>query len=127
MTTPILLTLFILISTMLCGLVSPEEAVSGFSNPAVITILCLMVLAKTLEENGVISGIARKFSTLSRLSLWVVIPIMMGLVGFFSSFISTTAVVIVFIKLINDLARKHRIDRNKLLLPISFAGILGGT
>ncbi len=149
MTTPILLTLiilgitvvlfildifsvdktafFILISTMLCGLVSPEEAVSGFSNPAVITILCLMVLAKALEESGVISGIARKFSTLSRFSLWAVIPIIMVLVGFFSSFISTTAVVIVFIKLINDLAKKHRIDRNKLLLPISFAGILGGT
>ncbi len=118
---------FILISTMLCGLVTPEEAVSGFSNPAVITILCLMVLAKALEENGVIAGIANRFSTLSQLSLWLVIPLIMFFVGLFSSFISTTAVVIVFIKLVNDLAKKNRIDRNKLLLPISFAGILGGT
>lgn len=47
--------------------------------------------------------------------------------GTVSSFISTTAVVIVFIKIITDLARNYKIPKGKLLLPISFAGILGGS
>jgi len=54
-------------------------------------------------------------------------PVFMFVTAGISAFISTTAVVIVFIKMINQLSEKYNISQSKLLLPISFAGILGGS
>ena len=119
--------MLLLVSMLIAGLISPEEAVSGFSNPALITILCLMILAYALEKNGVIKFAVGYMSGLSKKSLWFVLPIFMFVTGGISAFISTTAVVIVFIKLINELHEVHGISKTKLLLPVSFAGILGGS
>lgn len=118
---------FILTSLLVFGIVTPEEAVSGFSDNAVLTILCLMIIAIGLEKNGVVSWMAQKIIPIIKLPIWVFLPLLMITVGFFSSFIATTAVVIIFIKLINELDKLGKIDRSRVLLPISFAGILGGS
>ena len=118
---------FILVSLLVFGLLEPEEAISGFSNPATISILCLMIIAIGLEDNGVISWLSKGLQKLKVLPLLLIIPLFMFITGTVSSFISTTAVVIVFIKIITDLARKYKIPKGKLLLPVSFAGILGGS
>ena len=118
---------FILVSLLVFGLLEPEEAISGFSSPATISILCLMIIAIGLEDNGVISWLSKGLQKLKVLPLLLIIPLFMFITGTVSSFISTTAVVIVFIKIITDLARKYKIPKGKLLLPISFAGILGGS
>ncbi|MDG2431112.1 SLC13 family permease [Flavobacterium sp.] len=118
---------FILTSLLICSLVSPEEAVSGFSDNAVLTILCLMIIAISLEKNGVVSWVAQKMIPIIKLPIWVFLPFLMITVAFFSSFIATTAVVIIFIKLVNELDKMGKIDRARVLLPISFAGILGGS
>lgn len=118
---------FIMVSLLVFGLLKPEEAISGFSSPATISILCLMILAIGLEDNGVISWLSSGLQKLKILPLLLIIPLFMFITGTVSSFISTTAVVIVFIKIITDLARKYKIPKGKLLLPISFAGILGGS
>lgn len=118
---------FILTSLLICSLVSPEEAISGFSDNAVLTILCLMIIAISLEKNGVVSWVAQKMIPIIKLPIWVFLPFLMISVAFFSSFIATTAVVIIFIKLVNELDKMGKIDRSRVLLPISFAGILGGS
>ncbi|MFD2907805.1 SLC13 family permease [Flavobacterium ardleyense] len=118
---------FIMVSLLVFGLLSPEEAISGFSSPATISILCLMIIAIGLEDNGVISWLSQGLQKLKILPLLLIIPLFMFITGTVSSFISTTAVVIVFIKIITDLARNYKIPKGKLLLPISFAGILGGS
>ena len=118
---------FIMVSLLILGLLSPEEAISGFSSPATISILCLMIIAIGLEDNGVISWLSQGLQKLKILPLLLIIPLFMFITGTVSSFISTTAVVIVFIKIITDLARNYKIPKGKLLLPISFAGILGGS
>ena len=118
---------FILTSLLICSLVSPEEAISGFSDNAVLTILCLMIIAISLEKNGVVSWVAQKMIPIIQLPIWVFLPFLMISVAFFSSFIATTAVVIIFIKLVNELDKMGKIDRSRVLLPISFAGILGGS
>lgn len=118
---------FIMVSLLVFGLLSPEEAISGFASPATISILCLMIIAVGLEDNGVISWLSKGLQRLKVLPLLVIIPLFMFITGTVSSFISTTAVVIVFIKIITDLSRKYNIPKGKLLLPISFAGILGGS
>ncbi len=112
---------------VLTNLVSPEEAIHGFANPALITIMCLMILAHALEKNGVITSLVRKLSDLRHLPMIILVPAFMLLTGSISAFISTTAVVIVFTKLINKLSDRFGLSQSKLLMPISFAGILGGS
>jgi len=117
----------ILGSLLLFGLVSPEEAISGFSNSASITVLCMMILVIALEENGIIYFLAEKVKRFGNLPLYLSIPAFMLTSGAISAFISTTAVVIVFIKIITSLKKSEKLSSSKLLMPISFAGILGGS
>ncbi|MEH6763133.1 MAG: SLC13 family permease [Aequorivita antarctica] len=119
--------MLIIASLALTGLVKPEEAISGFSNTATITVLSLMIIALALEDNGVIASLARFLKNLHILPLFLLLPIFMFITGGISAFINTTAVVIVFIKIISELAKRFNVSQSKLLLPISFAGILGGS
>ena len=119
--------IFIIVSLILLGLVTPEEGISGFSNTATITVLALMIIAVALEDNGVIAWFTDGLQRLSILPLLLLIPTFMFLTAGISAFISTTAVVIVFIKIIFQLAERYGIAAGKLLLPVSFAGILGGS
>lgn len=118
---------FIIVSLTLVGVVTPEEAISGFSNPATITVLCLMILAIGLELNGVISWLSSGLKKLHVLPLLIILPLFMVITASISAFISTTAVVIIFIKIVFQLADRYDIPVSKLLMPISFAGILGGS
>lgn len=118
---------FIIVSLALLGLITPEEAISGFSNSATIAVLALMILAIAMEENGVINWLTSSMGRIKSLPLLFMAPIFMIVTAGISAFISTTAVVIVFIKIINRLSEKFKIPQSKLLLPISFAGILGGS
>ncbi len=117
----------IIIALVLLQLTTPEEAISGFSNPAVITILSLMILAIGLEDNGVIQWLTQAIKNLKILPLLLLTPAFMIVSATISSFISTTAVVIIFIKIISQLAERYNFSSSKLLMPISFAGILGGS
>ncbi len=118
---------FIMVSLLLTGLISPEEAISGFSSPATITVLALMIIAIALEENGVIDLLTGGLKKLKGLPLILMVPVFMFIAGSISGFINTTAVVIVFIKIINELSAKYDIPNSKLLLPVSYAGIIGGS
>ncbi len=118
---------FIIVSLALLGLVSPEEAISGFSNSATIAVMALMMLAIAMEANGVINWMVSGLGRVRSLPMYLMAPVFMLVTATISAFISTTAVVIVFIKIVNQLADKYNISQSKLLLPISFAGILGGT
>ncbi len=118
---------FIIVSLALLGLVTPEEAISGFSNNATIAVMALMMLAIAMEENGVINWMVSGLGRVRSFPVYIMAPVFMLVSASISAFISTTAVVIVFIKIVNQLADKYNISQSKLLLPISFAGILGGT
>lgn len=119
--------MLIIASLALTGLVEPEEAISGFSNSATITVLSLMIIALALEDNGVIAALARFLKNLHVLPLFLLLPVFMFITGGISAVINTTAVVIVFIKIISELSKRFNLPQSKLLLPISFAGILGGS
>ena len=117
----------IIVTLVLSGITSPEEAISGFSSPATITILMLMILAIGLEDNGVIDLLTQSIKRLKILPLVLLVPAFMIISASISAFISTTAVVVIFIKIIAQLSEKYNFSAPKLLMPISFAGILGGS
>ena len=117
----------IIVALVLSELTTPEEAISGFSSPATITILMLMILAIGLEDNGVIDLLTQSIKKLKILPMVLLVPAFMLISASISSFISTTAVVVIFIKIIAQLSEKYNFSAPKLLMPISFAGILGGS
>ena len=118
---------FIIATHSLTGMVSPEEAISGFSNTATITVLSLLIIALAMEDNGVIGTLAGLLKRMHILPLFILLPGLMLVTGTISAFINTTAVVIVFIKIISELSKRFNLSESKLLMPISFAGILGGS
>ena len=111
---------------LMSGILGPAEALAGFGNPGVITIATLYVVAAGLKETGAVQWIARRLlghpKTEKGAQLRMIVP-----TGILSSFMNNTAVVAMFIPAIQDWARRLGIPASKLLLPLSYAAILGGT
>ncbi|ESA36335.1 di- tricarboxylate transporter [Leptolyngbya sp. Heron Island J] len=116
----------VMVTLMLLGLVSPQEGIAGFSNSATITVMAMFILS---------AGIART-GALQQASTWLMqwggktcrrqIFALGLIVGPISGLINNTAVVSVFLPIIEDFCQQHRLSPSKLLMPLSFATILGG-
>ncbi|MDP4546860.1 SLC13 family permease [Marinobacter sp. MDS2] len=111
---------------LVSGVLGPIEALSGFANPGVITIATLYVVAAGLKETGAVQWIARLLlghpETQRGAQLRMIAP-----TGVLSGFMNNTAVVAMFIPAIQDWAQRLGVPASKLLLPLSYAAILGGT
>ena len=120
------LSLIVMCVLIVGGFVSPQEGVSGLSNPAVVTVLCLMMLTVGLESTGLINAIGRKLKTLLKGKEWKSLTILLLIVGCCSALISTTAIVIVFMRVLLRLSKKIPFKLSRYLMPLSFVGIIGG-
>ncbi len=115
-----------MVALLVLGVLTPNEAFSGFSNPALFIIACFYVVASALKESGALHWWVMRLLGNSG-SIKGAIPRIMGPVALSSSMISNTPVVAIFIPLIQDWARRHKLSVSKLLIPLSYASILGGT
>jgi di/tricarboxylate transporter len=118
--------LLVLTSLAITGLVSPAEALSGFSNPAVITVWAILILSGGLARTGVASILGRKLLQFAGDSEVRLLVIIMLTVGILSGFMNTIGVVSLFLPVVLDIARRTKQPPSKLLIPLAFAGILGG-
>jgi di/tricarboxylate transporter len=105
---------------------SPEDAISGFSNPATITVLAMFILSGGIYRTGAINLLARRMIRLARGGELRQLLVVMLLVGPISAFINNTAAVAILIPLVITLAREHRLPPSKLLIPLSYTSQLGG-
>lgn len=111
---------------MLLGLVTPEEGISGFGNSATITVLAMFILSAGVARTGaieIISDLLLKWGG-KRASRQILVLGM--IVGPITAFINNTAVVAVFLPIVEDWCRKQKISVSKLLIPLSYATVLGG-
>jgi anion transporter len=114
-----------LISLMLFGIVSPQEALVGFSNEGVMTIAALFVIVSSIQHSSLLHMSARLiFGTAKTLSSAV--GRMMFLVSTLSAFFNNTPLVALFMPIVKSWARHHGYPVSKLLIPLSYAAILGG-
>jgi di/tricarboxylate transporter len=108
------------------GILAPDEAFSGLANPAILTIGALLVVAAGIRETGVLEWIARyalgRPKNVAGAQMRLMWP-----VAALSTFLNNTPVVAMFIPLVSDWARRNRISPSMLLMPLSYAAILGGT
>jgi len=112
---------------LLCNLVTPEEAIQGFANPAVITVMMMFILSEALVQSGAVTRIGYRIARLARRSGRRASSILLFLSGTLSAFINNTATVSIFMPVALDLAKRYKISPAKLLMPLSYAAIIGGT
>ena len=122
-----LVALLALLAVGWLGLVTPEEALAGFSSGAVISIIGVMILAYGLERSGVTSRLARPLLALAGRSERRVLGIVMVAVGAVSAFMQNVGAAALFLPVLLRAARERRIPASRLLMPVGFATILGGT
>lgn len=117
--------MLVLGSLMALKLVTPEEAVSGFSNPATVTVASMFVLSYALKRTGFLTTLGNKLSSLnaSPKSLLLLLTVT---VGFFSAFVNNTGIIAIFIPLVAVLASKKKVPLSRWLIPISYAAQTGG-
>lgn len=106
---------------------SANDLFPVFGNEAIITVGAMFVLSAALERTGVIASASRLLQTLpvrsERFVLFLLLPPVLAV----SAFVNNTPVVVVFLPIIITLAKQHNLSASKLLIPLSFASILGGS
>ncbi len=116
----------VMVALMVLGLVTPEEGISGFGNSATITVMAMFILSAGIARTGVIQVLTDLFVRWGGQGQSRQILVMGGIVGSISAFINNTAVVVIFLPIVEDWCRKRGISPSKLLLPLSYVTVLGG-
>ena len=112
---------------LLTGLITPTESIMGFSNPAVIIIATLFVLSTTLQKSGILEYFVLSLNKLATHSLTLGLIVFLIAIALTSSIVNNTAIVAIFMPITIRLAQKYKLSPSKLLIPLSYAAILGGT
>lgn len=124
---PDMVAIFSLGLVLAAGILSKDELLGAFSNPAPITIACMFILSAGLERSGCIDIMGRAFRKVAGDSELRVLVVLMVTGAVLSAFVNNTPVVVVFLPIILRLAKTTDLKASRLLIPLSFACILGGT
>ena len=119
--------LLVLAIFLVFGHLTIEDAISGFSNQAVITIAVLFVLSHALQKTGILEYGVVRLNKLTERSKLLGLTVFLISVAFASAFVNNTAIVAIFIPITIRLAKKYNLSPSKLLIPLSYIAIMGGT
>jgi len=122
-----LVALLVLIAVSVFGLVNKEEVFLGFANSAVITIWAVYIVSGGLFKTGVADALGSLILRLSGASEARLILVIMLVCGIMSSFMNNVGAVAVLMPAVIGIARKTNIPVSKLLIPLAFSSLLGGT
>ncbi|MFP8957227.1 SLC13 family permease [Natrialbaceae archaeon A-CW3] len=107
--------------------VGSRTAISGFASTATITIVAMYMLSAGIQRTGLVQRLGLTLARFTRGNDRRALFATIATTGPLAGFINNTPVVAVFIPMISDLAEKIGVSPSKLLLPLSYAAILGGT
>jgi len=125
---PLDVTALLILSILLLGkFLTPEEAISGFANPAVITIGLLFILSHALQKTRLLEYLIIRINKLVSRSRNLGLGVYLLTIGIASALMNNTAIVAIFMPVTIRLAHQYKISPSKLLIPLSYAAIMGGT
>jgi di/tricarboxylate transporter len=107
--------------------ITVKEALSGFSNPATITVMSMFVFSMAIQKSGAVQLLGDKISQITGSNEKKQVAMISILSGTTSSVIYNTPIVAALIPMVRDLARRTKVSPSKLLIPLSYATMLGGT
>ena len=109
------------------GYLTPAEALSGFSNPAVITIAFLFIISRALQKTRILEYLIIRVRRLADRSILLGRAVYLFTIGIASAVVNNTAIVAIFMPVSIRLAQKYKMSPSKMLIPLSYSAILGGT
>jgi di/tricarboxylate transporter len=112
---------------ILTGVLKPGEAMEGFGSPAVITLMGLFALSAGLFRSGGLDRLRALIGSDAVRSPKRMITLMVAAVGPVSAFVPNTPIVASLLPVVESWCQRRRIPPSKVLLPLSFATVLGGT
>lgn len=118
--------LTVVVLLMVSGILTTDEALSGFSNAAVLTIASLFVVGGAVLHTGLAGMIGRRILLIAGTSEVRLLVVLMGAVALLSGFMSDTGTVAVLLPAIIVLARSADVPPSRLLIPLAFGSLLGG-
>ena len=121
-----LIAMLVLITLTLTGLVTIDEAFSGFASPAVITVWSVYIVSGALFRSGVADTLANFMLRLAGHSYLRLLFVIMLTVGIMSSFMNNIGAVAILLPAVVSVARKINVAPSKLLIPMAFTSLLGG-
>ena len=122
-TTSILIMALFIVS----GVLSPEEGFAGFNHPATLTLGCMFVVSSAVFKSGLIEGLSDRIVQLAKIHYSVALLVFCLFTVVLSAFVNDSAVVALMIPLVMLVCRETGISPSKLLIPVSFSALLGGT
>ncbi|HHA18740.1 MAG TPA: SLC13 family permease, partial [Methylophaga sp.] len=120
-------TLFAPIMGLDAGLVSTDKLFNGFSSNAVMSIIAVMIIGAGLDKTGIMSKVATFILNVGGTSEKRIIPIVSSTVGIISSFMQNVGAAALFIPVVSRISARSGLPMSRLLMPMGFCAILGGT
>lgn len=122
-----IVTLLILIILASVRIITPEEAFAGFSSDFIIIIASIFIISAALEETGILDFAVVRMAELAKKSKGLLLFTVMFITGTVSAFMNNTTVTAMFITPLVGLSKRISTNASKLLMPLAYAAILGGT
>ncbi len=109
------------------ALANPEQLFDGFSSNAVISIIAVMIIGAGLDNTGIMSKVAKAIVRVGGNTETRLVPIISGTVGVISSFMQNVGAAALFLPVVSRISSRTGIAMSRLLMPMGFCAILGGT
>ncbi len=120
-------TLLVLVVLVLAGILTPDEAFAGFANEIIIVLASVFVLSAALVKTGVMGWLAQAILKIAGRSESRILVTLCSLSAALSAVVSNTNSTAVLVPSATELAKKAGFGASRLLMPLAFASILGGT
>lgn len=121
-----LVSLLVLLSLALTGLVDVSAAFSGFNNPAVITVAAMFVISAGISSTGALGPIGERLIQIAGRNERRMTIAIMATSACFSAFVNNIGATAMLMPLVVNMARKGNISPSKLLIPLAYGSLLGG-
>src|SRR5688500_4776818 len=123
---PDLILIFGVVILLVLGVIDPSTALGGLANEGMVTVAVLYVVGAGVRETGGVDWIAARLFGRPKTVQGAVTRLVLPTMGL-SAFMNNTPLVAMLIPAVSDMARAQRIAASKLMIPLSYAAILGGT
>lgn len=123
---PDLVALIVLVLLVVFGLVTPGDALLGFSNPAVVAIWAMFILSSGLARTGVASFLGNQVMRVAGETERRLLTILMSSAAVLSAFMNNIGVAAMFLPVTIDIARRTKRVASRLLIPMAYGSLLGG-
>jgi di/tricarboxylate transporter len=116
----------VMVVLMVLGLVTPDEGIAGFGNSATITVMAMFILSYGITRTGIIQIMRDLLVKWGGSNPSQQILVMGAIVGPITAFINNTAVVAIFLPIVEEWCKQRKISVSKLMIPLSYVTVLGG-